>query len=324
MLDFSNVGQGDILVFVGVLVIAVIAMILTRRLLHLSFPYFFMGILGLVIGLWAGSRLGSPFASLPGPYGRWIPMTINIVIAVAILDLFLAQAQPIGRFFSRFIHLANQWLTRVAEIDNRLRTDILVDTSVLIDGRLEEIARTGFIMGRLIVPGFVLQELQGIADHSDPLKRTRGRRGLETLAAIQKIVTVKLDITDDRLEKEEEVDDKLVRLAKQRPAKILTVDYNLNRVAQIQGVEVLNINELALSLRPLLIPGETIPVQIVQKGKEKGQGIGYLPDGTMIVVERGGTHVGETLACEVVRIFQSVSGKMIFVEPKTQSEADLS
>ncbi len=323
MLDFSNVGQSDVLVFVGVLVIAVIAMIITRRLLHISFPYFFMGILGLIVGLWVGSRLGAPFASLPGPYARWVPMTINIVIAVAILDLFLAQARPVTRFFSRFFQIVNDWFSRASEVDNRLRTEIIVDTSVLIDGRIEEIVRTGFIMGKLIVPRFVLQELQAIADQADPLKRTRGRRGLDVLSAIQKIATVKLEISDDLLDSHELVDAKLVQLGKQRPAKVLTVDYNLNRVAQIQGVEVLNINELATSLRPQLIPGETVPVQVIQKGKEKGQGIGYLPDGTMIVVENGAKYVGETLECEVVRIFQSVTGKMIFVEPKAGGQAVL-
>lgn len=321
MLDLSSFGQGDIIIFVGVLVLAVIAMITTRRLLHISFPYFFMGILGLLSGLWIGSRLGSPFASLPGPYGRWIPMVINIVIAVAVLDLFLAQAQPITRFFSRVVQVVNHWLVRTMDIDNRQRTEIFVDTSVLIDGRLEEIARTGFVMGRLLVPRFVLEELQAIADQADSLKRTRGRRGLESLAAIQKISTVKLEITEDGLGRQESVDARLVQLAKRRPAKILTVDFNLNRVAQIQGVEVLNINELATSLRPQLIPGETVPVQVIQKGKEKGQGIGYLPDGTMIVVEGGGGRVGETVECEVIRIFQSVAGKMIFVEPKAVRSA---
>ncbi len=305
----------------AVLGVAILAMLATRKLLKVSFPYFFMGILGLVVGLWVGARLGSPFANLPMPYDRIIPMIINVVIAVAILDLFLAQARPIGTFFSHIFQILNHWLTRMTEQDLRPRTQIVVDTSALIDGRLEEIARTGFVMGTLIVPKFVLHELQAIADHADPLKRGRGRRGLDVLAAIQKISTIKLEITDELVSEDDEVDAQLIQLAKDRPAKILTVDFNLNRVAQIQGIEVLNINELATALRPNVIPGELLPVQIVQKGKERAQGVGYLPDGTMIVVEGGAAYLGETLQCEVIRIFQSVAGKMIFVAPhKDQSE----
>lgn len=320
MLELAELTQQDILMFLGALLLALVVMLVVRKLLQISFPYFFMGILGLVIGLWVGSRLAAPFGSLPDPYSRWVPMVINVVIAVAILDLFLAQARPIGSFAHRLVRLFNHWLGRLSEQDVRPRTEIIVDTSVLIDGRLEEIARTGFIMGRLIVPKFVLQELQTIADNADPLRRGRGRRGLDVLAAIQKIATVELEITDDTFGRQEPVDAKLIRLAKLRPAKVLTVDYNLNRVAQIQGIEVLNVNELATALRPQLIPGETLPVQIIQKGKERGQGVGYLPDGTMIVVENGANYVGETLECEVVRIFQSVAGKMIFVEPRQSGD----
>lgn len=316
MINLTELTQQDILIFLGALLIAIVAMFVTRRLLQISFPYFFMGILGLVVGLWVGSRLGAPLATLPSPYSRWLPMIVNVVIAVAILDLFLAQARPIANFFSRIVHLFNDWLGRVSEPPPRPSSEIVVDTSALIDGRIEEIARTGFVVGRLIVAKFVLAELQAIADHPEAMKRARGRRGLDVLANIQKLATIELEITDELTNRQEEVDAKLVRLAKQRGAKVLTVDYNLNRVAQIQGVEVLNVNELATALRPNLIPGETLPVQIIQKGKERSQGVGYLPDGTMIVVENGASHVGEILECEVIRIFQSVAGKMIFVEPK--------
>jgi uncharacterized protein YacL len=316
MIPLENLTQQDVLIFLGILFLAVVAMVATRRLLQISFPYFFMGILGLVVGLWVGSRLGVPFATLPAPYGRWVPLVINVVIAVAILDLFLAQARPIAHFFGRLAHMLNGWLSRVNE-PSRPSDALVIDTSGLIDGRLEEIARAGFIEGVMIVPKFVLHELQGIADHPDPMKRTRGRRGLDVLANLQKIATVDIQITDDLANRNEEVDAKVILLAKQRGAKIVTVDYNLNRVAQIQGVTVLNINELATALRPNLIPGESLPVQVIQKGKERGQGVGYLPDGTMIVVEGGARYLGEMVECEVIRIFQSVAGKMIFVEPKS-------
>ena len=319
MADLAELSQQDILIFLGLLLLAMVAMIATRRLLRISFPYFFMGILGLVVGLWVGSRLGAPFGSLPAPYGRWVPLVINVVIAVAILDLFLAQARPIAHFFGRLVNIFNSWLSRVNETPREGDT-LIIDTSALIDGRLEEIARAGFLEGIMIIPKFVLHELQAIADHPDPMKRTRGRRGLDVLASLQKIANIDAQITDDLAGQDEPVDAKLVLVAKQRGGKIVTVDYNLNRVAQIQGIQVLNVNELATALRPNLIPGETLPVQVIQKGKERGQGVGYLPDGTMIVVEGGGRHLGEMIECEVIRIFQSVAGKMIFVEPKPTSE----
>lgn len=320
MPDLAHLTTEDIQIFGIVFAVAIIAMLLTRRLLHLAFPHFFMGILGLVIGLWIGSRLGAPFGSLPDPYGRIVPMAINIIIAVAILDLFLAQARPIGVFFSSFFEVFQQWFVRFRETDPRARTEIVIDTSALIDGRLEEVARTGFLMGKLIIPKFVLAELQHIADQEDPIRRSRGRRGLDVVAALQKISTVQWELADEYLLGKEEVDRKLIRLAKARPAKILTLDFNLAQVAQIEGIEVLNMNELAASLRPNLLPGETLPVTIIQRGKERGQGVGYLPDGTMIVVEHGASHVGETLTCEVIRIFQSVAGKMVFVEPTSREQ----
>lgn len=322
MIQLDNLSSQDILIFLALLLGAIVAMLITRKLLRISFPYFFMGILGLVSGLWVGSRLGLPFADLPAPYGRLIPMAINIIIAVAILDLFLAQARQVGMFFSSLFDILQRWLTRLREIDPRPKSEIILDTSALIDGRLEEIARTGFIMGKVVVPKFVLAELQHVADHADSLKRSRGRRGLEVLSGLQKMSELHLELADEFLLGPEEVDRKLIRLAKQRPAKILTVDYNLAQVAQIEGIEVLNVNELATALRPTLLPGETLAVTIIQKGKERGQGIGYLTDGTMIVVEGGASHVGETLTCEVVRIFQSVTGKMVFVEPVSSSQTD--
>lgn len=315
MFDIIQFDERDILIFLAVLLAAILAMLITRKLLHIAFPYFFMGILGLVIGLWVGSRLGAPFADLPAPYGRYLPMAINIIIAVAILDLFLAQAQQIGVFFTSIFEVLQRWLSRVREVDLRPRVEVLIDTSALIDGRLEDVLRTGFLIGKMVVPKFVLAELQHIADHEDPMKRARGRRGLDVLASLQKIQGLNLELSDELLLGRDDVDQKLIRLAKMRPARILTVDYNLARVAQIEGLTVLNMNELATALRPNLLPGEELPVTVIQKGKERGQGVGYLADGTMIIVEGGARHLGETLTCTVSRIFQSVAGKMVFVEP---------
>lgn len=320
MFDFQSLTQQDILIFLALLVIALVVMLVTRRLLHISFPYFFMGLLGLITGFWLGSKIGSLFTELPAPYGRFVPIIISVIVTVAMLDLFLAQAARIGAFSASLFDVLERWISRLREVDPRPKTEIIVDTSALIDGRLAEIVRTGFVMGKVVVPKFVLSELQHIADAEDPLKRSRGRRGLEVLSGLQQLSDLHLELTDEFLLGREAVDQKLIRLAKLRPAKILTVDYNLGQVARIEGVPVLNINELATALRPALLPGETLSVTVLQKGKERGQGVGYLADGTMIIVEGGADRIGQTITCQVVRIFQSVAGKMVFVQPAAEQE----
>lgn len=195
------------------------------------------------------------------------------------------------------------------------KTQILVDTSAIIDGRIADIAKTGFVPGKLLVPRFVLAELQNIADSEEPMRRGRGRRGLEMLNIIRENPAVELDILEEDPTNIKEVDHKLVRLARDHGTDILTTDYNLNRVATIEKVKVLNINELANSIRAVVIPGEAMKIKVVQKGKEKNQGVAYLEDGTMIVVENGDKLIGKTVNAEVTRIFQTVAGKMIFVQP---------
>lgn len=192
----------------------------------------------------------------------------------------------------------------------------VLDTSVIIDGRILEVCRTGFIEGELVIPHFVLGELRHIADSSDPLRRTRGRRGLDILAQLQSepSITVRTDETDyDDLS---EVDVKLLRLAQDLGGVILTGDYNLNKVAAVAGVRTLNLNELAGALRPAVLPGEEMTVQIIKEGKEPGQGVAYMPDGTMIVVEGGRGHVGETVAITVSTMLQTNAGRMIFAKIK--------
>lgn len=196
---------------------------------------------------------------------------------------------------------------------------ILVDTSVIIDGRITDIAKTGFIPGRLVVPRFVLAELQNIADSDDAMRRSRGRRGLEMLNTIRQDTDQDVEIIEEDMHLIPEVDAKLVALAKRLKASILTTDFNLNRVAQIEGVRVLNINELANAIRPVVIPGEEMTVKVVQTGKERGQGVGYLTDGTMIVVDNGDKLIGQEVLTEVTRVFQTVAGKMIFVAPKLKA-----
>ena len=191
----------------------------------------------------------------------------------------------------------------------------LLDTSVIIDGRIADICDTGFIEGTLLIPVFVLEELQHIADSADALKRTRGRRGLDILQRIRQSTKVKVEITNVDFDDISEVDSKLVRLGQQVGGKIITNDYNLNKVAQLRGVEVLNINELSNAVKPVVIPGETMRVTIVKSGKEPGQGVAYLDDGTMIVVENGNRHMNESITVEVTSALQTAAGRMIFAKP---------
>jgi uncharacterized protein YacL len=195
----------------------------------------------------------------------------------------------------------------------------ILDTNVIIDGRIADVCRTGFIQGPIYVPGFVLDELQHIADSSDSLKRARGRRGLDILNAMQKEFPLVVRSYDYKLGNEgagDEVDTKLVRLAKNMSGIIVTNDFNLNKVAALQGVTVLNVNELANALKPVVLPGEEMPVMVIKEGKEQNQGVAYLDDGTMIVIEDGRRHIGENLDVVVTSVLQTVAGKMIFARIK--------
>jgi len=192
------------------------------------------------------------------------------------------------------------------------RSQKILDTSVIIDGRIADIAETGFLDGTIVIPNFVLRELQLVADSADSLKRNRGRRGLDILQRIQKIASLQVIIVDDDFPAIREVDLKLIELAKQYDAKIVTNDFNLNKVAQLQGVDVLNINELANSLKPIVLPGEIMKVFILKEGKEYNQGVAYLDDGTMVVVDNARKMIGKTIEIAVTSVLQTTAGKMIF------------
>jgi len=198
----------------------------------------------------------------------------------------------------------------------------ILDTSVIIDGRIADITETGFVEGPLLIPQFVLGELQHIADSSDPVKRTRGKRGLEVLHHIQKQVNVDVRIVDTDYPSVKEVDSKLIELAKEVRGKILTNDSNLNKVAELQGIEVLNINELANALKPVVLPGEEMNVKILKEGKEMGQGVAYLDDGTMIVVDNGRRQIGKTIDVVVTSVLQTPAGRMIFARLKEEASRE--
>ena len=196
----------------------------------------------------------------------------------------------------------------------------LLDTSVIIDGRIADLCETGFIEGTLVVPHFILQELQHIADSSDGLKRARGRRGLDVLNVLQKMETLQVKLVDDDFPHVKEVDTKLIELAKQMNGKVLTNDFNLNKVAGIQGVEVLNINDLCNALKPVVLPGEIIRVFVLKEGKEAGQGIAYLDDGTMVVVDHAKSSIGKNAEVVVTSVLQTSAGRMIFTRIKEETE----
>ncbi len=196
----------------------------------------------------------------------------------------------------------------------------VLDTSVIIDGRIADIADTGIVDNPLVVPRFVLNELQSIADSADRLKRTRGRRGLDVLNRLQKCPRVTVQIRDMLTEASESVDTKLIRLTKTLNARVVTNDFNLNKIAQLQGVGVVNINDLAQALRPVVLPGEEMEVKIIRPGEEVGQGVGYLEDGTMVVVEQGRDLIGQKIAVMVNNVYQTSAGRMIFGRPAGSHE----
>jgi len=277
------------------------------------------GLFGLIIGLVVGALIAFPLSLLPSPFGQLLPFIGAILTSYLSITIFTArQTDIINLVGSRFGSLSKggQDLSH----DNN---SVLLDTSVIIDGRIADIARTGFVAGPMLVPSFVLSELQHVADSSDGLRRQRGRRGLEILNRLQKDPLNSMRITDLDVEGVREVDDKLVILAKQLRCKVLTNDYNLNRVAELQGVAVLNINELANAVKAVFLPGETLEVDVIQKGKESGQGVGYLDDGTMVVIEDGETRIGNVILVTVTKVLQTAAGRMIFARLKVDEETAL-
>ena len=304
------IDENQSILFVIILGIAVVALFITRRLMRSSFPYVFIGIVGLILGLLAGALVAIPVSRLPGDYGKWLPMIVNVFTTVAILDLFLGQARTFSRFFRSFA----SGNTELGGMNLNLLPDILLDTSALIDGRILEVAETGFMVIPLGVPTFVINELQQLADSKDSLKQDKGKRGLELLEALKQSNKVTLRVIDHDMRKADGVDQKLIILAKERSSRILTADNILNRSATIQGIVVLNLNDLANALKPMVYPGEMLKIEVVQKGREKGQGVGYLSDGTMVVVEDGEKLVGKEVSCRIARVFPSVTGRMLFVE----------
>ncbi len=265
---------------------------------------------GLVTGLVISALLTLPLSRLPSPLGETLPFVAALVFSYfGVMVMVLREKEILGMLG---IRLSKEKQGRKAE-------PVLLDTSVIIDGRISDISQTGFIQGTVLIPRFVLNELQHIADSPDVLRRNRGRRGLDMLNKLQKESRVPIRITEMDVSEVREVDDKLVRLAKDLNCPIITNDYNLNRVAELQGIQVLNINELANAVKAVVLPGETVTLHIIQEGKEVGQGVGYLDDGTMVVVEDGRRHIDQTVEVNVTRVLQTVAGRMIFAQLTSKS-----
>lgn len=264
--------------------------------------------IGLLIGLIIAALTAFPLSFLPNPLGSILPFVSLILFGYLGAWVMVMRERD-------FFALLGGRLGRDGLAKSASEKSVLLDTSVIIDGRIADISRTGFIDGTMMIPRFVLAELQHIADSPDNLRRNRGRRGLEMLNKLQKESIVPIRITDLDVEDVHEVDDKLIRLAKNLHCPIVTNDYNLNRVAELQGVRVLNINELANAIRAVVLPGEGMKVRIVQEGKELGQGVGYLDDGTMVVVDNAKKFIGNQIDVTVTRMLQTNQGRMIFAAP---------
>ena len=303
-------------IIVAVLIVAYF--LFARKSIEIKPSDFVVAILGIGIGLSLGALISLPLTRLENPFGQWLPLVINIFSAAVVTTFFYNQRKKIVAGFNSFFEtILKTTLKRdVKEISPNYSGGTLIDTSAIIDGRILEIVRVGFLDGNLIVPKFVLGELQKIADSDNDLRRSKGRRGLEILNELKKEKNVSVKIVGTNFPSENDVDAKILRLAKQLKIKLMTVDYNLNRVAQIQNILVLNVNELNNALRPVVLPGEKLHIKLIQEGKDRDQGVGYLEDGTMVVVEGGHKYIDRgTTEVLVTRVFQTVAGKMIFAIP---------
>ncbi len=263
------------------------------------------GVVGLIVGLIIANLLAYSLSFIPF-VGNYLPIILNVTLGLLGIILGLNKREESVNFYRKSIGRFKK-KEKVSQYQPKI-----LDTSVIIDGRVADICQTDFLEGELIIPRFVLNELQAIADSSEPLKRNRGRRGLDVLNRINKIHTNKIKIISQDYPDLKSVDTKLIRLAKDLDAKVLTNDYNLNKLAQLENVSVLNINDLSNALKSVILPGEELITQIIKEGKESGQGVAYLDDGTMIVVENGVKNIGDKVKVMVTSILQTPAGRMIF------------
>lgn len=273
------------------------------------------GAIGAVIALVITTLATRPISSFHPILAPLLVILINVICAIIGMDIMVKKKDDITNILLSLKRTNTSTKEKKSKSTTKPMPKVL-DTSVIIDGRIFDICQTGFVEGPLVIPNFVLDELRHISDSSDSLKRTRGRRGLDILNKIQKELAIEVQIWEGDFPKIAEVDSKLLKLAQTLHGKVITNDYNLNKVAEVQGVPVLNINELSNAIKPVVIPGEEMTVDVVKDGKESSQGVAYLDDGTMIVVEGGKKYIGETLDVLVTSVLQTAAGRMIFAKPK--------
>ncbi len=298
--------------WVGALVgfiFALLALSIEKIIKKAPLKVIFGGTFGLFLGLVIAQLLGYAFSGLQNSAVR---ISISVILSCVFGYMGLVLG---GKKVEEFRWPGWGFFAKGSQKKNGGK---ILDTSVIIDGRVADICETDFLEGPLVIPQFILQELQHIADSADSLKRARGRRGLDILNRMQKGDTVEVKVVDDDYPDIKEVDAKLIALAREMNAKIVTNDFNLNKVAQLQGVPVLNINQLANALKPMVLPGEVLHLQIMREGKEQGQGVAYLDDGTMVVVENASRHLGEEVEASVTSILQTTAGRMIFTTLKEE------
>lgn len=280
------------------------------------------GSLGLIFGLIVAYLAVIPLERIPF-VSAIFPIFITILLGYLGFQVGFKKRDELVNLFSISSKFGKKKSVDDDEMDLSSKKLKILDTSVIIDGRVADICQTGFLEGTIVIPRFVLEELQHIADSSDVLKRNRGRRGLDILNRIQKELAIKVEIYEGNFEDIQEVDSKLVKLAKLTSGVVVTNDFNLNKVCELQSVEVLNINDLANAVKPVVLPGEELTVQVIKDGKEHNQGVAYLDDGTMIVVEEGRDYIGKHIQVLVTSVLQTSAGRMIFAKPKQLERAAL-
>lgn len=274
---------------------------------HLSAIDVLVALGGLVVGLVIGVLLTYPISFLPFKNPS-LPLAVTLICGVLGFAVFMWRKEDIVTIFTG--------IPRLKPPRGGGNSAKILDTSAIVDGRIADICKTGFVEGDLLIPRFVLRELQQVADSQDPLKRQRGRRGLDILNRMRKEKKVNVKIIDRDFPEIKDVDAKLIKLAKVLEAKVITNDFNLNKIAELEGVEVLNINDLSNALKPYVLPGEELRVQVIREGKEENQGVGYLDDGTMVVVEEGKKYINTTIDTVVTSVLQTPAGRMIFAKLK--------
>lgn len=316
-----QIGVSVILGVIGFLVFPYISLHpviwIRSYLVRVSGQTLLAALIGLVIGLILAALVTIPIAQLPSPFREVLPFVAVLFFGYLGVAIAESRSRDFGEFFHsirRSSRASNPAISDSASKSIREKS-ILMDTSVIIDGRIVDIARTGFLPGGLIIPRFVLNELQYVADSAENLRRQRGRRGMDVVSQLQKDKSISVSVVDLDVEGVHDVDEKLISLARQMHIPILTNDFNLNKIAELQGVQILNINDLANAVKSILMPGETLSVKVIQEGKEMGQGVAYLDDGTMVVIEEGQKMLNHEIMVTVTKVLQTAAGRMIFAKP---------